>query len=60
MLAAIALRSTIEGFLFEVPTWDPIAFLAGAVGLALIALGGSWVPGLRAARIEPAEIMRDG
>jgi predicted permease len=60
VLAAFALRRTIEGFLFEVPSWDPLSFLAGAIGLAAIALGGSWLPALRAARIEPAEIMRDG
>jgi predicted permease len=45
---------------FEVPSWDPLSFLAGAIGLAAIALGGSLLPALRAARIEPVEIMRDG
>jgi predicted permease len=48
----------IRGLLFGVAPNDPTTLIGVAVVMAAIGLGASWIPALRAARIDPAITMR--
>lgn len=48
----------LESQLFGVAPWDPLAFLAVAATLSLVALAALAAPAWRASRIEPAQAMR--
>jgi putative ABC transport system permease protein len=37
---------------------DPLVFAGIAVAIAVVALGSSWVPARRAARIDPMQALR--
>jgi predicted permease len=50
----------IESLLFGVEPTDPLTFLAAAGVLISAAIAGSWVPALRAARVDPMECLRHG
>jgi ABC-type antimicrobial peptide transport system permease subunit len=50
----------IESLLFGVEPTDPFTFLAAAGVLISAAIAGSWVPALRAARVDPMECLRHG
>jgi ABC-type antimicrobial peptide transport system permease subunit len=58
-LGAIATTRWMRSMLFQVDPLDPITF--GAVGLALaaVAIGASWIPARRAARVSPVAAMRN-
>ena len=57
-LALVAGRAA-GALLFGLPSWDP-STLAGAVAaLAAVAAAASYVPALRAARLEPTVALRD-
>lgn len=56
-LAAIAAR-LMRSLLFGVRPFDPATFLAVAAALLLAALLASWLPALRAARVNPIEALR--
>jgi putative ABC transport system permease protein len=49
----------LRHMLFGVSVYDPLAFVAGAVLLTLVALVACWVPAHRAARIEPMVVLRE-
>jgi ABC-type lipoprotein release transport system permease subunit len=48
----------LRGLLFNVAPHDPATFVAVAVLMAAIGIAASWIPALRAARIDPAVTMR--
>jgi ABC-type antimicrobial peptide transport system permease subunit len=48
----------IEGSLFGVSRLDPGSFVAGGVGLVLIAIMASLIPTLRAIRVDPMTSIR--
>jgi putative ABC transport system permease protein len=52
-LAAFWATRVLGAMLFETNARDPVTFLAGAVVLLLVALGASWIPARRAARVDP-------
>jgi ABC-type antimicrobial peptide transport system permease subunit len=56
---AIGLGSFLRGFVFGVPTADPVSFGAAAAGLLGVAIVASFIPALRAARSDPAAVLRD-
>lgn len=45
--------------LFDVDARDPATFLAGPVVLALVAAVASWLPALRATRVDPVTVLRE-
>ena len=47
----------LGALLFEVPATDPFTIVAVALLLAATALVACWIPGLRAARIRPVEVL---
>jgi predicted permease len=55
---SIAATRAVAGLLYGVSPGDPVAFLAVTVVLAAVALAASWIPARRAARREPAEVLR--
>jgi ABC-type antimicrobial peptide transport system permease subunit len=57
--AALALTGFASALLFGVTPRDPATLGAAVVGLALVAALASYVPALRASRLEPIEALRD-
>jgi putative ABC transport system permease protein len=49
---------TLRSFLFQVTPTDPVTFGAGALLLSLTALLAGWLPARRAARVEPATVLK--
>ncbi len=60
LLAALALTRVLKTMLFEVTTTDPLTYVAMALVLGLAVLAASWIPALRAARVDPVIALRKG
>jgi ABC-type antimicrobial peptide transport system permease subunit len=48
----------IQGLLFGVAPYDPATFGAVALVMAAIGIAASWIPAIRASRVDPAITMR--
>ena len=57
-LGAIASTRWMRSMLFQVDPLDPLTFAAVSVTLAAVAIGATWAPALRAARVSPVTAMR--
>ena len=57
-LAALALTRLMTALLYNVKPNDPVIFAVVIVGLAATCLAASWIPALRAARVEPVQALR--
>jgi len=57
IVAALGLTRLIAGFLSNVSPWDPVAFLAAPLILAVVALIAVWLPATRASRVEPIQAL---
>jgi predicted permease len=58
-LAGAALTARwLESLLFDVVPFDPLTYVAVLSGLAVIALAAVYLPARRAARLDPARILR--
>lgn len=58
LLGAVVLGRALASQLYRVSPGDPLAFAAGAVGLALVAALGTYLPSRRATRVDPATVLR--
>jgi putative ABC transport system permease protein len=58
LVGAAALTSVMTTLLFGVTARDPLTFVAGAGLLLLVALFASYIPALRATRVEPVTALR--
>jgi putative ABC transport system permease protein len=56
--AAVAVTQVLQRFLYEVRPTDVSSFASAALLLGLAALGASYVPARRAARLDPVDAMR--
>jgi putative ABC transport system permease protein len=56
--ASLALSRMLSSFLYGVSALDPVIFGAVIAVLIMIAVAGSYVPAMRATRIEPTEALR--
>jgi putative ABC transport system permease protein len=56
--AALALTRLMTALLYNVRPNDPVIFAAVMIGLAATCLFASWIPALRAARVEPVQALR--
>jgi putative ABC transport system permease protein len=60
VLAVLPGAALLESLLFGVAPSDPWSLAAGAVLVLLVALVACWVPAERAARLDPARVLRIG
>jgi putative ABC transport system permease protein len=54
----VGLTRLMKDLLFEVRPADPMTFIAVAIVLSLVALAASYLPGLRATRVDPVVALR--
>jgi predicted permease len=57
--AALALARLLEGLVFGVSTADPVTFTIIPIVLTAIAAMAAWLPARRAARVDPASVLRE-
>lgn len=57
-VAALALSRVLSSLLYGVSSGGPPTYAAIVAGVAALALLASYVPGLRAARLQPALVLR--
>jgi ABC-type antimicrobial peptide transport system permease subunit len=55
---ALALTRLLQSQLFGIAAHDPVVFAGVPLLFLLIALAASWVPGRRAARVDPLVALR--
>jgi ABC-type antimicrobial peptide transport system permease subunit len=60
LLGAVGLARVLASQLYGVGVVDPLTFTATPVVLGAVALIASWVPALRAARVDPLVALRGG
>jgi putative ABC transport system permease protein len=58
-LGAIASTRWMRSMLFQVDPLDPLTFAVVGAALAIVAIGATWAPALRAARVSPVTAMRN-
>jgi putative ABC transport system permease protein len=58
VLAAFVLSHVLASFVYGIGVADPMTFSAVAVALLAAACLASWVPALRASRVEPVDALR--
>jgi len=56
--AAFAAGPLLESLLYGVDAADPITLVATSVVLALIAMVATWLPAVRASRLDPVDAIR--
>ena len=59
LVAAVVAARTASALLFGLSPGDPTTLLMAAAGLGMIALMASYLPAMRAARLEPTEALRE-
>jgi len=59
LVGAAAVGRALEGLLFEVRGTDPLTLGSVAGLLLLVAVAASWLPALRASRLDPVVALRD-
>jgi putative ABC transport system permease protein len=59
LLAAFGLTRVLASMLVEVKPTDPVTFVSAAVLFLFIAVMASWLPALRAARLDPTTALRN-
>jgi predicted permease len=55
---ALALGRVIASMLYGLKAWDPTTLAGSAIGLIVVALGASWFPARRAAKLDPIRALR--
>jgi putative ABC transport system permease protein len=58
ILAALALSRLLSHLLYEVSPADPLTYAAIVLGVCVLAVLASYVPAFRAARLQPARVLR--
>ena len=56
--AALAFARITVSMIFGIPTWDPVVLAGVAALLGLVALFATYLPSLRATRVDPADALR--
>ncbi len=56
--AAFGLTRLIASSLYGVKSWDPTAFIIVPIVLTLVALIATWIPAVRASRLDPMKALR--
>jgi predicted permease len=58
VIGALALARVIESLLYQIPPRDPLTYVTVCAILALVAITASYVPALRAAKVDPMVALR--
>jgi ABC-type antimicrobial peptide transport system permease subunit len=58
VIGSLVLTGVLRGLVFGVSTTDPVAFGGVVLALALVAVVAAYLPGRRAARVDPMEVLR--
>jgi putative ABC transport system permease protein len=58
VIGALALAKLIESLLYQIPPRDPITYVAVCCTLGAVALLASYIPALRATRVDPMVALR--
>lgn len=59
-VAGLALARAMEGLLYGVKATDPMTFAVMPAALIVVGALASYIPALRASRVDPADALRDG
>jgi ABC-type antimicrobial peptide transport system permease subunit len=59
LVAALLAARTAKALLFGLQPGDPTTLILAALGLGAIAMLASWLPAMRASRLEPTEALRE-
>jgi ABC-type antimicrobial peptide transport system permease subunit len=59
LVASLGVTRLLRTMLYSVPPGDPITFLLAALVLIAVAAVASALPGIRAANLDPVEILRN-
>jgi ABC-type lipoprotein release transport system permease subunit len=57
-VSAFLLTRFLTSFLFGIKAWDPLAFVLTPLLLSIVALAATWIPALRATRVDPMTALR--
>jgi len=60
LAASLALSPIVRTMLYELQPRDPATIALAAVVLTIVGLLAGWLPARRAARIDPAQVLREG
>jgi len=58
VVGSLLLTRLLRGLVFGVSTTDPVAFGIVVLALAIVAVLAAYLPGRRAARVDPMEVLR--
>jgi len=56
--AAVMLARVMNSLILGMRTWDPAVFAGVAGTLAVVALLASYLPSMRATRVDPVDVLR--
>jgi len=58
LVVAIVAARSLGSALFSVSPWDPGTYVASALTMFGVAFAATWLPAMRAGRVDPAELLR--
>jgi len=58
VVSALALAKVIESLLYQIPPRDPLTYVVVCITLSGVALLASYIPALRATRVDPMYALR--
>ncbi len=59
VVGAVFFTRFLSGLVFGISTTDPSTFAAVVIFISLVSAGATYVPALRATRVDPASALRD-
>ena len=60
LAGSLALSPIVRTMLYELEPRDPATIAVAAIVLTMVGLLAGWLPARRAARIDPAQVLREG